>query len=70
MTSYKIETSESTYRSTNAIEAARVAVAQRRNGRDPSAYAVVDCGSGVSVRRAEIHGTIRATAAALVAAAK
>lgn len=67
---YRINTTDSEFSTNDARQAARVAVAQRRNGRDPSAYAVVDMGPGVSVRRVEIMGTVAATARNLVAAAK
>lgn len=70
MTTYSISTNDSDFRTTDSRKAASVAVSQRRNGRDPSAYAIVDVGEGVSVRRAEIMGTVAATAKSLVAAAK
>lgn len=67
---YRINTSDSEFYSGDARSAARVAVAQARNGRNPSAYAVVEIGSGVSVRRAEIFASsVERTAKSLVKAA-
>lgn len=70
MTTYNVNTDKTEFRTKSAAKAASVAVAQRKNGLDPSVYAVVDRGDGVSVRRAEIGRSQKATAANLVAASK
>jgi len=71
MASYEINTTSTSYRTNNSRDAASVACSQARNGLDPSAYAIVDLGAGVSVRRAEIFaGSIARTRKSLVAASK
>jgi len=51
MKTYAINTKSSEFTTTSSMAAARVFVAQLKNGQEPSAYAMVDCAAGVSVRK-------------------
>lgn len=71
MATYEINTASSSFRTNDSRKAASVACTQARNGLDPSAYAIVDLGEGVSVRRSEIFaGSVERTRKALTKTAR